>query len=84
MRKGDEIVSCLIIFAHSYLNGIFHILRATNLLDPLLTAWIRFNVGPWKYDVTFYFGTVILLAEKSTNYICRIWSSCRKRREKLK
>lgn len=63
-KGGNEVVSGLMIFFHSPLNGIFYILRATNLLDPLLTAWIRVNAGPQRYDVIFYFDTVILLTEK--------------------
>lgn len=67
--KGDEFVSGLIIFFHSSLNGIFYILGATNLLVPLLTAWMRFNAGPQRYDVIFYFDTVILLAEKKITFV---------------
>ena len=49
---------CKIIFVLGYFKGIFHILRATNLLG-LLSAWIKHNSGSWNYDVAFYFIAVI-------------------------
>ena len=52
------ILSGNIIFVLSYLRGIFHILRATDLLG-LLSAYIKYNSRSWNYDVAFYFRAVI-------------------------